>query len=232
MPIFDLCETAGFLRVLLLLKYFFRAICIITPLLLMVPITVQLFKCVVSGNQDDLKALVPMATKKLILALLIFFVPTIGRFVFSMVTDLGSYVQVCLDNATPEMVQYYERLEPVKKAVETAKENPTQNNIDIARELIKKSMSTARGDTIENFLVALSEAESAKYEQEEHMKCVNKNGVWKDGECLDQVTAKMGEGGSSSGSGNGSGSPTHTVDFNNAFNNEYKLVDSTLSVTE
>ena len=77
MPIFDLCETAGFLRVLLLLKYFFRAVCIITPILLMIPITIQLIKCVISGNQDDLKALIPTAAKKLVLALLIFFVPTI-----------------------------------------------------------------------------------------------------------------------------------------------------------
>lgn len=243
MKLFNLCETAGFLRVLLFLKYFIRIIFIVLPIILIITMIIKIAKIVLSGKQDELKALLPDFIKRVIAALIIFFVPNIVKFVMSMVTDQMAYIDTCLDKATVENIKYYQKLEPVKLALDAATANPTKSNVDKAEKLVEEAKGIANGDTLTNYYIQLAEAQNKVNAIQDYQECTSKGGTYSDGYCTlppdvhitidDPSSNGSGSGGDSGpiSAGDTSGSKAPVVDYNNAFNNEYRYINTKMSVS-
>ena len=82
-----------------LVGYALFAIKIILPLVIIVLGVVELSKCVVSGKEDEIKKSFTVLLKKLILAIAIFFIPTITNLVFGLVKSANEtmiYAEGCL----------------------------------------------------------------------------------------------------------------------------------------
>lgn len=102
----DLCNNSAILRLFLLLSYVLRILCVILPLILMFKFFQTCYKHVVSG--EPMSKSVPDMMKKLAAALIIFFIPTICGFFFSLVDDYTSNkseFQTCFENINLDYIE-------------------------------------------------------------------------------------------------------------------------------
>ena len=66
---------------------------IIVPLIIIIFGVIELSKCVASGKDDDIKSAFTKLVKKLIIGLIIFFVPTITKLVFGVITEAAQALE-------------------------------------------------------------------------------------------------------------------------------------------
>ena len=101
---------------------------IIVPIILIVMGIIELSKCVVSGKDDEIKSTFSKLIRKLIIAILIFFVPTITRLVFSMISA-ASESMVYAEGCITCLVAPFN--ETCTSAVSTAKEARASLNYEL-----------------------------------------------------------------------------------------------------
>lgn len=232
MTLYSLCETAGVLRCLMILKYVIKIIFITVPILLMITTIFNCAKSLISGKVEDFKALVPFIAKKLVAALTIFFVPTIITYIFSLVGQDFTVANICFENATLENVKYYEKIEPARLALETVEQNPTASNLEKAREKINSIVSFASGETMMSYLARLSAAEIEVNEATLKTECAMKNGRYANGYCTLPPKTSFGTSKDDSSNISNLAPGDSVVDLDNSFNNNYSVVKSTISVPD
>lgn len=118
----DICESSGFLQALLILKSIFKIICLLIPIILIFTISMDTFKLVT--NPGDTKKVFPVISKRLIAALVVFFVPTIINIVLNAMGQ-GNDVSRCYNNANSE---YIESLREREKANRKETKHNLNNN--------------------------------------------------------------------------------------------------------
>ena len=97
------CENPDILRIIYLAKKILNIVFII----------IDLFKNVTNGDNDKtVKDNNRIAIKRLIYAVLLFFVPTIVTVVMNLLSSVGitSEYKKCIDNATKEKIEYYQNI--------------------------------------------------------------------------------------------------------------------------
>ena len=107
------CENPDILRIIYLAKKILNIVFIIIPVALVVFIIMDLFKNVTNGDNDKtVKDNNKIAIKRLIYAILLFFVPTIVTVVMNLLSAVGitSEYKQCIDNATKEKIEYYQNI--------------------------------------------------------------------------------------------------------------------------
>ena len=107
------CENPDILRLIYLAKKILNIVFIIIPVALVVFIIMDLFKNVTNGDNDKtVKDNNRIAIKRLIYAILLFFVPTIVTVVMNLLLAVGitSEYKKCIDNATKEKIEYYQNI--------------------------------------------------------------------------------------------------------------------------
>ena len=107
------CENPDILRIIYLAKKILNIVFIIVPVALVVFIIIDLFKNVTNGdNEKTVKDNNKIAIKRLIYAILLFFVPTIVTVVMNLLSAVGitSEYKQCIDNATKEKIEYYQNI--------------------------------------------------------------------------------------------------------------------------
>lgn len=65
MNLSNICEVPSFLRVMLILKYLFKIVCIVVPLIIIITTIISLFKSITSGKDEDLKDTFKLGVKKI-----------------------------------------------------------------------------------------------------------------------------------------------------------------------
>ena len=184
MKLSRLCETAGFLRVLYFVQLALKIIFIVVPIILMIATVVNFFKVVVSGKADDMKKVVTTSLKRIVIAIVVFLIPSIIEYTFSFLVDMDfSPLSVCFNNATMENIKYYEKLEPVEMIIQTLENNPTENNVERAYKAVEGAISYAKEDTIIGYYTRISEAEIKAKENTLKIECKAKNGIYENGFC-------------------------------------------------
>ncbi len=78
----DLCESSGFLHALYIAIILFKIVCVVVPLILIFMLSLDVYKIVMDPNNT--KKVIPYIVKRLLAALIIFFVPTVVTLVSNM----------------------------------------------------------------------------------------------------------------------------------------------------
>lgn len=181
----ELCESSHILRLVLVIKYVIRIITILLPLILIYLGTSHCIKLVISGKMEEFKDKAKQFAKQIIIALAIFFIPTIVNYAVTLVGASMYEVQYCYDNATVEEVKYYEKIEHIVSFVNSVKDNPTKERIEEARKKVTGMTSYAKEDTMISLLRKIEEAEENLEGAEKRNECINKGGVYQKGYCTE-----------------------------------------------
>ena len=178
-----MCETPGILRVFMIITVLFRIITIILPLIVIITSMISSFKVVVSGKDEDLKSIFPTMIKKIVAGIIIFFLPSIFTFAFSLTEENFYELNVCFTNSNLETINYYEKISFAEQKLTNAENNPTDSNINAAREAISSISGYAKEDTMLDYLERISKAEIAKDEYKASTECERKGGKYTKGYC-------------------------------------------------
>ena len=123
----EFCQTSSVLKVILFIQELLNIIRFIVPIGLIVMVAVDLAKNVISGRDDDMKKNVSVAIKRVMMAVVIFFIPTIVGFANGLVNDavvLGFDYNECLANANSDDIKTYEEEEYNEKLKEELNRKP------------------------------------------------------------------------------------------------------------
>lgn len=142
--IINFCEDAGVLKSLLIIKTIIHIIFILVPVALVVVTIISLVKVLLSGD-DIAKEQVSMFIKRVVIAVLIFVIPSIINAILNSLGTRfpnGTYLS-CYNNATKEKITYYENLE--KQRIEKEEKEKQEKIKKIKEE--KKQQEKAQGNS-------------------------------------------------------------------------------------
>lgn len=108
------CQSASVLATILFIKKLIKIISIIVPAILIVLITLDFVKAVVANEEDDMKRANKTAIKRVVIALVVFFIPIIVDVSFSLANSSSSSNKSCYSNATDQVVKYLSNAETEK----------------------------------------------------------------------------------------------------------------------
>ena len=124
------CDKSYIVQIMLIVKTFFKIVCYLAPLIVIIISIIHIFKTVMSGKDDVLKDALKVTVKRIIAGLLIAFLPALINYVF---TNLVNAKEVdflaCFESASKEKVQALkakEKAEEEVKAKEEEKEDEAQ----------------------------------------------------------------------------------------------------------
>ncbi len=112
------CNTSGMLLIFYYIKIAMNIIFIITPIILLVMCTIDLFGAV-AGSKDSLSKAWQKIIKRIIVAVVILILPAIISVILGT-TDIPNYNE-CLNKATKANIQMLEKEEKAKKELEEKK---------------------------------------------------------------------------------------------------------------
>lgn len=91
------CGPSAFLKILVLVKDLLELLKFLVPMLLIVMLSLDFFKAVIAGREDDMKKNLNIAIKRLLFAAFIFLVPEVVNISMSLLGDAGVNFAVCYD---------------------------------------------------------------------------------------------------------------------------------------
>ena len=100
---------------------------IVLPIIIIIIGVIELSKCVISGKDDEIKGVLKNLLLKIVMAIAIFFIPTVVRLGFSIVSDseTKTYASACFDCLLTPLK------EDCKYAVDVAKEARDKRNNEL-----------------------------------------------------------------------------------------------------
>lgn len=113
------CGPSGLLRAVYFFKLILDIVLIIIPIALIVLLLIDFSKMVISNDEEKKNRTFKLAMKRILYAVLIFFVPTIVSIVNSVLGDLGVDYSVCYNNITIDAIN---ELAAEEEAIEEAAE--------------------------------------------------------------------------------------------------------------
>lgn len=128
---FSICETPDILRIVYFIKIIINIVKIVIPIFLIVIVTMEFAKGVVSGEKKNDKILKNNANK-ILSAILIFTIPTIINFVLEVLDKTTNY-ESCWVNANSDTIKEYQLLwdlEEEKKKEEDNSQLPSEEIVD------------------------------------------------------------------------------------------------------
>jgi hypothetical protein len=225
MNLIDMCTNPYILRVMYILVASIKIVCIIVPIIIIGTTMIKAFQAVVSGKDDDLKAILPISVKKIIAGLIIFFLPTILNFCFSLIGDTSYEINLCESNLTMETITYYETLLPVEEKILQLENNPTQQNLIAAQNAVQGITGYATEDTMLDYQQRISAAKNKVDAYSKQLDCRRQGGTYKDGYCKIPPKVQTGS------SGDITSSPgTGTISESTLLNGNYKVIEPAVSV--
>ena len=238
----EVCETPGILQTIYIFKLLFKIICILVPIFIIYGIVKELVKSVLSDQK--ISVLISMSLKKIAVGVMIFFIPTVFKYIISLANNSNKTYQIdlCYKNATIENIKYYKSLEAVEMAVYNLEKNPNQDNLANAQKALQDVLSTAKEDSILDYQARITQAESRVDENNKIIECKNQGGLYTNGYCLQSTLAKQDDiygggsssGSSDSGSSSGSGSSEYTETSGSGgivgYDSEYNVVKAGISL--
>jgi len=114
-----MCDTSTGLQIFYLLKIAFQILCIVLPIIIIITMTISLFKYVVGSEE---KIIMPNI-KKIIAALIIFILPSLFGYLFTNFNGNENDFMNCFNIATPEKVKALQEKEKLEAEQEKAKQD-------------------------------------------------------------------------------------------------------------
>lgn len=114
------CGPSGLLRVLYFFKLILDIVFIIIPIGLIILLTIDFAKAVISGDESAQKKTFNLATKRIMYAVIVFFVPTIVSIVNTVLGDLGVDYSACYNDISLDAINALEAEEIAKEEAEKA----------------------------------------------------------------------------------------------------------------
>lgn len=127
----EFCQTSSVLKVILFISELINIVRFIVPIGLIIMVSIDFGKNVINGKDDDMKKHLSVAIKRIMMAVVVFFIPTVISFVNGIVDDLGVTYSECFDSANKDDIEAYEAEEINEKALEEqSRKNPIISDID------------------------------------------------------------------------------------------------------
>ena len=102
------CGPSGLLRVLYFIKLILDIFFIIIPIGLIILITIDFAKAVISGDESAQSKVFKLSIKRILYALFVFFVPMIVSIVNIILGDLGVNYSVCYNDISLDAINALE----------------------------------------------------------------------------------------------------------------------------
>ena len=150
----NLCSNSDFLTILMVIFRVIKLFCYIVPVLLILMISIDFGKNVISGSEDDMRKSTNIVVKRIIYCIAVFFAPTIVSFVINLIPDdpiipntSSNSIKKCITNATPEKI---DEIKNNEEAFKRQKQEVQQNKQRIASE-IETTISELDSKPVPNF---------------------------------------------------------------------------------
>ena len=155
----DLCENSNALSTILFVKEVINIISIFVPIILILMMSIQIFKMVLSSDDKALKEGFKSLIIKAIVASCVFFVPTLVNLLLSLVNNSAFNETLCWVNANKSTIENYRLMEKAEKETEEEKKKQEKKEAEEERENIAKVREQIRE---ENAKKAKEEAKRKK----------------------------------------------------------------------
>ena len=99
----DVCTNPDILKITMIIKNIFDILKIVIPLILIIVVSIDAGKYIISGSNDELSKKAKQITARIIAAVLVFLVPTILGFCLKFIEN-GTNFASCLTNANPKTI--------------------------------------------------------------------------------------------------------------------------------
>lgn len=155
MFILNACTNASFLATVLFIKKLVKIISVIIPVLLVLFVTIDIAKAVVASDDNQIKKAQSIAIKRIIYALIIFFVPILVNAAFNILDNNGVEGLSCYNNAEDEVVEALAQAEnesllkyeeDINKLIEAAKTGKVAKDAELEK-LRQKKVSKNGGSS-------------------------------------------------------------------------------------
>lgn len=107
----DVCTNSTILKIIYFISSLINIIFLVIPIILIIMICVDFCKNVIASGEDDMKKNTNVAIKRIIMAVAMFFVPTIVNIAIGLLDDADIQYMNCFTNATLENIEFYELAE-------------------------------------------------------------------------------------------------------------------------
>ena len=142
----SMCDKSYMVQLLVLVKLFFKLAFYIIPPIVIIITTIDFFKSITSGKEEDLKTNGKGMVHRIIAGLVVMFLPTIISFTFNHLID-GQSVDflACMESATKEKVEQLRvKEEAEEKAERNAQEKEDEKLLREAYEADQKKRGSAK----------------------------------------------------------------------------------------
>lgn len=148
MNFLDFCDNSNVLKIIMFAIELLRIIFVVIPIGLIIMVSVDLAKNVIAGREDDMKKNVNIALKRVLMAFLVFFIPSIVGFVINGLgnNDVGYFD--CITIANKKKIAEQEKIEKEQK--EEERNNRVNQNIDDINQENIHSSSNGSGNILDD----------------------------------------------------------------------------------
>ncbi len=166
------CDDINFLRNIMYMKSIINIIFIVVPIILIVMLVVDAVKAVVASD-DGLRKMWKSFVKRIVAAILVFFVPTMVSLVFSTIENVTNNSIACYNDATDENIQKIASRKATEYFETIDKSNVTLTQIAKLKKYINNMTDKTEQEEYKKKLAELEkiyedrQAEIAKKEEEE-----------------------------------------------------------------
>lgn len=129
------CADPSVLATILFIKKLTKILSIIVPAILVILLTIDIVKSVASSDDDELKRAQRLSAKRIVYALVIFFVPILVDAAFGLLSSVKVTGSECYTNATDEKIEV---LMKEKEAKEKEKQDERDKKIENAKQEYEK----------------------------------------------------------------------------------------------
>lgn len=140
----NVCENSNVLSAILLIKDIIDLISIFVPIILIIMMSIDIFKMVVGSDINDFSNKIKKIIIRATAAVLVFFIPTLVNLLLSMLNRDNYNESLCWVNATSESIASYKTLEEARKLVEAEKIEEERKTAEEKRKAIEELREEAR----------------------------------------------------------------------------------------
>lgn len=240
MKLSNFCQNGSFLRAFYFFNNVLKIVFIIVPIIIIIASIISIGKVVISGKLDDFKTVLVTSAKRIVAGIIIFLLPNIISYVFTLTGESFAELQTCMSNATLENIKYYDSISEAVSALDNMDSSPTKSNVARAESAVNKLAGIIREDDMISFIKRISDAEIKANENELILACKAKNGRYVNGMCMTiELPRDTGPANGSSGNGSGSGNSAYDPVLNsggttelNILGGSFTVVNTPISVTD
>ncbi|MGM9878502.1 MAG: hypothetical protein ACI31R_00505, partial [Bacilli bacterium] len=133
--------TSNVLQIFYFINMIVKILCYVVPAILILMLSIDIFKIVMSGEDNVIKTNMRMIVKRIIFAVAIFFVPMIVNIAFGLLGDMQVSAADCYNNATPSKIEKIKSDEESEyKAYKAEKKEEKDTGIKKEKEEEKKKI--------------------------------------------------------------------------------------------